>query len=391
MRILHVVASYLPAVRYGGTIVSVHGLCKALAARGHDVHVFTTSVDGPVDSPVPIATPVMLDGVTVWYFQSRHLRRLYWAPALGEALRRRIRDFDVLHTHAIYLWPLWAAARHARAAGVPYVVSPRGMLEKELIESKNAFWKAAVIGFIEHRNLEAAAAIHVTSQREADGALKFGFNLPPLRKIPNGVELGSGAGAEPSPVIRALGSAAPFVLFLGRINWKKGIDRLIAALAFAPALRLVLAGNDEDGEWPILERRAVALGVAGRVTFVGPVHGADKAAILRMAAVLVLPSYSENFGNVVLEAMAVGCPVVVTPEVGIAEVVADTNAGWVVDGKPAVLGAKLDEIVSSPALRAEAGARGRAAVVRSFTWDRVAQQMEGVYQEAIASATGGHP
>ena len=391
MRILQVAASYLPAVRYGGTIVSVHGLAKALAARGHDVHVFTTSVDGAADSPVPHGTPVPVDGVTVWYFQSRHLRRWYWAPALGEELRRRVREFDVVHTHAIYLWPLWAAARQARAAGVPYVVSPRGMLEKELIESKSALAKAALIGFIERRNLEGAAAIHVTSQREADGALKFGFTLPPLHRIPNGVELEADGGGEPSAAVRALAAAGPFVLFLGRINWKKGIDRLIAALAYAPSLRLVLAGNDEDGDQRGFEQRAAALGVTARMTFAGPVHGADKNALLRLATVLVLPSYSENFGNVVLEAMAVGCPVVVTPEVGMAEIVAETHAGWVVDGTPATLGETLNAIVGSPELRAEAGARGRAAVRESFTWGRVAEQMERVYQDVADRARPERP
>ena len=129
MKLLHVVSSYLPAVRYGGTIVSVHGLCRALVERGHDVHVYTTSVDGPRDSDVPHNEPVDLDGVKVWYFRSNRLRRLYRAPDLATALAAHVAAFDVVHTHAIYLWPLWAAARAARRAHVPYVVSPRGMLE----------------------------------------------------------------------------------------------------------------------------------------------------------------------------------------------------------------------------------------------------------------------
>ena len=77
MRILHVVPTYIPAYRYGGPIYSVHGLCKVLAAHGHDIHVFTTNVDGPNDSDVPLGTPVDMDGVKVWYFPSKHLRRLY--------------------------------------------------------------------------------------------------------------------------------------------------------------------------------------------------------------------------------------------------------------------------------------------------------------------------
>ena len=99
MKVLHVVPTYLPALRYGGPIHSVHGLCKALAARGHEVEVFTTNVDGPVDTDVPLGVPVDLDGVKVWYFPVPALRRLYWSPAMGEALQRRVKEFDVVHTH----------------------------------------------------------------------------------------------------------------------------------------------------------------------------------------------------------------------------------------------------------------------------------------------------
>ncbi len=95
MRLLHVVPTYLPAVRYGGPIQSVHGLCAALAARGHDVHVFTTNVDGPGDSAVPLGRPVDMDGVNVWYFPSRWLRRLYWSPPMARALKRDVGTFDL--------------------------------------------------------------------------------------------------------------------------------------------------------------------------------------------------------------------------------------------------------------------------------------------------------
>ena len=105
-----------------------------------------------------------------------------------------------MHTHAIYLWPLWTAAREARRAGVPYVVSPRGMLEKDLIERKSAIWKAALIGFVERSNLEGAAAVHVTSRREAAEAEAFGFALQRVTEIPNGVDLDR-AGGSASPAI----------------------------------------------------------------------------------------------------------------------------------------------------------------------------------------------
>ena len=124
MRILHVVPSYLPAVRYGGPIFTVHGLCRALAAKGHELQVFTTNIDGPGITATPIATPVDLDGIQIRYFPCPLVRRLYWAPALGRALHLELGKLDVVHLHSVFLWPTWAAARAARKARVPYVLSP---------------------------------------------------------------------------------------------------------------------------------------------------------------------------------------------------------------------------------------------------------------------------
>lgn len=382
MKILHVAASYLPAVRYGGTIASVHGVCKALARRGHDVHVFTTSVNGDNDSPVPHNTPVDIDGVKVWYFHSPRFRRVYWAPSLRQHLRAHIAEFDLLHTHAMYLWPLWAAARCAHAAHVPYVVSPRGMLEKGLIEQKSALLKAGLIAFVERQTFERAAAIHVTSAREAEQAAMFGFQLRGVREIPNGVDLDPETGPVPDAIGQIV-NGPPYVLFLGRINWKKGLDRLLAAFARLDDGRLVIAGNDDDHYRPALEARAQRLGLADRVTFTGPVHGAGKAALLSGAQLLVLPSYSENFGNVVLEAMAAGRPVVVTPEVGLAAVVASIGAGLVAEGGPESLSRAIATLLGDPAQRLEMGKRGQRAVTERMSWPAVAAQMESLYQSVL--------
>ena len=104
MRILHIIPSYLPAVRYGGPIFAVHGLCKAMAARGHQVQVFTTNIDGPGNSPVPIGVPVNLEGVWVRYFPCPLLRRLYWAPALGRALEP-VDDRDIRGSLSLFRFP----------------------------------------------------------------------------------------------------------------------------------------------------------------------------------------------------------------------------------------------------------------------------------------------
>src|SRR5262249_52963815 len=126
MKILHVVPTYHPAVRYGGPIRSVRGLATALAAQGHNVHVYTTNVDGEGVLPVPVDRPVQFDGVNVWYFATSPGRRLYRSVEMRQALDQNVGNFDIVHLHSVFLWPTSAAAQAARKAGVPYVLSPRG-------------------------------------------------------------------------------------------------------------------------------------------------------------------------------------------------------------------------------------------------------------------------
>ena len=128
---------------------------------------------------------------------------------------------------------------------------------------------------------------------------------------------------------------------------------------------------------------ALQLGLANRLTFTGPVHGAAKAALLTGAQLLVLPSYSENFGNVVLEAMAAGRPVVVTPEVGLAPVVTSTGAGLVAAGGPDSLSRAMATLLGNPALRLEMGQRGAQAVGERFSWPAVAAEMESLYESVV--------
>lgn len=371
MRLLHVVPTYLPAVRYGGTIHAVHGLCRALARAGHEVSVITTNVDGPGDSNVPLEKPATVDGVSVRYFQSRLMRRLYVSTPMARALPDAVRRADLVHLHSVFLWPTLAAARAARAAGVPYVVSPRGMLVRSLIERRRAWVKRAWIALFERQTVEQAAAVHCTSGLEREELLALGFRPRATFVVPNGVELPPDRGPAP---------AGDTVLYLGRINWKKGLERLIEAMRHVPRVRLVIAGNDEENLTPRLRALAGAAGVAERVGFTGYVEGATKDKLFDEAAVLVLPSVSENFGNVALEAMARGCPVVLTKDVGLAEAVRAGGAGLVCDGDPASLASAIGALMDDPARRAAMGAAARALARERYGWDRIAAGMTTEYE-----------
>ena len=370
MRILHVVPTYLPARRYGGPIVAVHGLCKALAARGHEVEVLTTNVDGSSVSDVPLDRAAELDGVRIRYFASPY-SRLYWSPSMKRALDAAARSAAVVHAHSIYLWPTYAAARAASRAGTPYVISPRGMLVPELIRQKSRTVKSAWVRLVEQRNFASAAAIHFTSQREWDDARKIAIPLPSPFVVPNGTEL---------PAIATAAREDDLVVSVGRINWKKGLDRLIEAAALLPRARFVIAGNDEEELVPRLRALAARLGVESRIEFRSALSAVERDALFARAAVFALPSHSENFGNVVLEALAMGTPVVVTPEVGLAEEVQRTECGVVSNGTPREVAGAIGMLLDHRELRRAMGARGRALVEERYTWPRVAAEMESHYE-----------
>jgi glycosyltransferase involved in cell wall biosynthesis len=373
-----VIPTYVPAWRHGGPILAVHGLCRALAARGHSVTVLTTDVHGEGRLDVPLGRAVNVNGVDVRYFPVRS-RRLYWSPSLSRAAKEEMGRCDLVHLHSVFLWPTSAVARVADRTGVPYVVSPRGMLVPELIRQRGRWRKLAWMLLAERRTLERAAALHATSGLEAVDAGRLKLKLPPVFVVPNGIEPEPWNGDEAtlSPPIRTLLAGGPFVLFLGRLSWKKGLDRLLPALAQIPGLALAVAGNDEEGLTAGLEGLARTCGIAGRTVFLGAVHGADKAALLHRALALVLPSLSENFGNVVLEAWAAGRPVVVTPEVGLAAAVRETGAGLVTSADR--LGEALRTLLADPAAADEMGRKGACAAAERFGWGAIAAEMEAAY------------
>ncbi len=382
MHILHVAPTYFPAVRYGGPIFSVHGLCRALAARGHRIEVFTTNVDGPNNSDVPLGVPVLLDGVQIRYFRSDILRRLYWSPTLGLALNAELRTFSLVHIHSVFVWPTLAAARSARTGGIPYVLSPRGMLVKDLIQRRSPIVKSAWIQLFEKSNLERASAIHATSELEAEELNRFNFRLARVATIANGIDnITTFSPDDVSSDVKDIVRDRPIILSFGRISWKKGFDRLLHALALTTAGTLAIVGPDDENMVPQLKRLAQSLQIEDRVRILPRfISGADKEYLLKSSQIYVLPSYSENFGNTVLESMQRGVPVVVTPEVGAAEIVRVSGGGIVTGGDRRSLSEALNRLLKDTQLARSMGEAGSRHALRHYGWSGIAEQMESLYQ-----------
>jgi len=375
---LHIVPTYRPAWRYGGPIYSVHGLCKAIAQQNNNVSVYTTNVDGDNNMDVPLCQENNIDGVGVWYYPVTWPRRLYRSPEMKRALQETISQYDILHLHSVFLWPVWMAASIAKRAKIPYIVSPRGMLVADLIRAKSSLKKRLSIHYFDKPTLETAAAVHFTSHIEQQECEALG--ICPRKKfvIENGIDI------DTEEIKSSLGRPKKdYVLYLGRINWKKGIDLLIEAVASIPGVQLVVAGNDEEGYLDYLKETASRMGVRDRVDFIGEVKGREKWKLLSEAAILVLPSLSENFGNVALEAMLVGTPVVVTEGVGISDIVRRARSGIVSEAIPWKIANAIKRINGSPDLAREFAEAGRRVVVREYSWSRIAHRMMAEYKEIV--------
>ena len=227
--------------------------------------------------------------------------------------------------------------------------------------------------------------IHVTSELEAKKLSRFEWQLPKVVSVSNGV-------ADPETTSRAMLSkdvanlvdGPPYVLFLGRLSWKKGLDRLLNAFALTNHAKLVIAGNDEEGLVPRLLQMVDDLKIGGRVHFLSrTILGADKEHLFAGAQIFILPSYSENLGNTVLEAMRRGLPVVVTHEVGAAEIVEEANGGIVVSGDANQLSEAISRLSENSALAQAMGKVGQRYVLEHYGWPHVAAQMEALYESLI--------
>jgi len=345
------------------------------------VEVFTTDQNGDGTLEVRTDRVEMLDGVSVRYFRSGWPRRLARAPGMAKELRERIDGFDTIHLHGLFLWPADAAARAAERAGVPWVVSPRGMLVDELITARGCGRKRLWLATAGRRTLGRARRLIATSALEAEQAAATGVAIPAIEILANGVE-------QPTPPrpeelddeIATFLSTGPTFVYLGRLSWKKGLERLIRAVAMTPEAQLILAGNDDENIWPALDDLARRSGAARRVLRAGFVDGAAKSALLAGARALVLPSVSENFGNVVLEAWSLSTPVIVAPGVGLATEVIAAEAGLVEDGSVEGLATALERMRVGKAEARAMGARGHQRVDKDFAWSGIALRAEQIYQ-----------
>jgi glycosyltransferase involved in cell wall biosynthesis len=324
--------------------------------------------------------------VTYWYFR-RQTRFYTFSWPLGAWLARHVADFDIVHIHALFSYATLPAAFWARRRGVPYIVRPLGTLNEWGMTHRRPWLKKASFRLLEGRIVKHAALMHYTSDRERHEAEKLDVRTPSAI-IPNALSATPAVGVPGEFRRRHALHGRRIILFLSRLDRKKGLDLLLRAFADVrrrvPDATLVIAGDGPRELVGQLEAVAEALGIAADVVWTGFLAGQDKQAALADADVFALPSYSENFGIAVAEAMAAGLPVIVSDQVGIHGDIARAAAGLVVACQLGNLTQAMLRLLNDSDLRASMGRNGKRLVATKYSQDAVTGEVLDIYNR-IAS------
>jgi len=300
--------------------MSVSKLAEELAKAGVYTEVYATTANGGDELPVLANEPQMVDGIKVTYFKRLTKDHTHFSPALLLRLWKNCRSFDIIHINAWWNLVSVFSCLIALMRGVTVVVSPRGTLSGYSFKNRNSGIKQ-LIHWLIGKPLLNRCHVHVTSTREEDGLAEIIFpqsfvTVPNFVKLPPGKFTGRKSGL----ILK--------LIFLSRIEEKKGLDLLIKALPHVTIpYHLTIAGDGETGYVNSLKQLAKENSVTEYITWAG-FRSDDKFRLLYEHDLLILPSHDENFGNVVIESLSQGTAVLLSPFVGLQQYVAENSLGW---------------------------------------------------------------
>ena len=371
MKLVHVVDTSSRLA--GGMFECVMGLARAARALGDNVSVIAGR-DRWTDADLPSWEPLVVNTVP-----STGLANGIMGRAMRVALDASAPD--LVHLHGIWGVGARATAAWARRTGGPFVIAPRGMLDRW---ARDRSWiKKRVSQFVwQGWLLDNARFLHALNREEADSIAEAGWRRPVV-VIPIGVAMPD--VAMKAPERKKQGRRT--LLFVGRLHPKKGLEELLHGWAALPAdiretWQLKIGGWDEIGLLAKLVSQADALGLEDSVEFVGPVFGEEKDRMFRSAAAFILPSYSEGLPMAVLEAWAYRLPVFMTRACNLPKGF-DVGAAFEIGTQPDEIASVLAATLDNDAALHDAGEKGRALVERDHSWDAIARVMRGAYEQAM--------
>ena len=390
MKILHVIPSV--ALVRGGPSAAVIDMVRSLRNIGIDAEIVTTNDNGNALLDVPLNDLHKYQEVPVRFFARfspnlHPMREFAFSASLTTWLWQHLRDYDLVHIHAIFSYPSTVAMAIARFHNVPYIIRPLGQLcEWSLQQSK--LKKEIYLKLVEKANLKGAKALHVTSDQERTELELLYWDLPSFI-LPHGLVLPvkiSNAREQLHQILN-IPLDIPIILFLSRLHPKKGLDYLIPALSklHNQNFAFVLAGSGDPEYEAELDLLVQENNLSDRTHKLGFVGGEKKDICLQGADLYALTSHSENFGIAVLEALASGTPALVTTGVALSDLVKEQNLGWVVELEIEAIVSSIQEFLDNPDMAKQKGDRAAQYVAEHYTWEKIALNLKSIYENILLS------
>jgi glycosyltransferase involved in cell wall biosynthesis len=387
LKLLFVLPAYEPAWALGGIVRCMSNLCRGLASLGHEVTVYAINVDGRGSIlPIPCGEVVVNGGVSTYYFPSSFGSSSFFdSRALVGKLRNTICKFDLVYVSAIWQWLGLSAAKICARHRVPLIIGPHGSFIKSLQPSlslrKKIFWH-----FFLKKSLSRASALHFTTVQERRHSLDLLNNFKSF-VIPNSLDCNYFRPLKKSrhPFRERYGipSNVPLIITVGRAVVNKRIDLLIRSLSAVPEINLLIVGpepGDVRRQW---EDLAEKLQLSRRIFWAGYLQGEELLAAYSAADIFSLISSGENFGMVVVEAMACGLPVLLNPEIGVCDELRNKQGVLVVDQDSDRIGDALTYFVRHRLSWASWRKNCRQVAKEIFAHDKVAGLMTQACEDVL--------
>ena len=382
IKVLHVLPSL--SLKLGGPTQVALNLVSALREIEIDAEIATTNDDQDTVLDVPLRERVIYQNVPVYFFPRFPIRikEFLFSTELTRWLWQHQKNYDLVETHYLFSYAPSCSAAIARQFKTPYFVNTIGQLTPWAL-AQGQLKKKIYSAIIEKQNLNQAAAIHCTSNGEAEDVTQFGIKTPKM-VLPLGV-------TPPIPIPDAkqklcqqyqIPADVPIILFLSRLHPKKRPDLLLQTLgqlSLDCPFHLIMAGSGESAYVKILQDLVTTLNLSNRTVFTGFVTGQDKDLLLQGSDLFVLPTYSENFGIVLAEAMVAGLPVITTAGTQIAPDIARVKAGLIVDGDSTALGSAISQLLQNPHQCAILGQNGQRFALNNYAWPSIARNLASAY------------
>ena len=384
MTILQIVPSYKPAYVYGGPIYSVGALCEAQAASGNEVFVFTTNANGAKNLDIVLEKVQYVNKVGIIYFPRITGDHTHASPKLWLALFKDAKKYDVVHLHSWWSVLMMGCAWILWLRGVRFVFSPRGMFSNYSFNhninpiKKGIFFGLLSKPFLKNQIFHATALSEEKEIKDLFSKDAKVFTLPNLLNFP---ELSVDLIEKHSPDNKIN------LLFISRIDRKKGIEILLKAIQqfkfLQVPVKLTVIGSGSDDYLNELKHLANSLTITENIIWKGSVEWNAKFDDILAADILVLPSYNENFANIILETLYAGRPVIVSKYVGLCDYVSTHNMGWVIDTNPNEIVVSVKEYIANKEEWQSKALQMHNQIKKDFNSEKLAESYINQYKQSL--------